>query len=203
LVTEESILFSFRMWVCLKASTYATLTVIIMTVLFSSITVGFSSSSYVRTTFSKPASQGLQVWFDYPYFLEAGPCEYQLVVHAKTSNGFWITNLHWDFGDGSTLDVPFLWESLVSDSRIHGYASAGTYVVSVTASDSAGNTYTGYWGLFDAFPTSCIREPGPMAGNPTPTVSNAIAQSFNRFKSVRSHNLTMTHIASGEPLLFP
>jgi PKD repeat protein len=128
-----------------------------------------------RTIFSTPASQGLQVWFDYPYFLEAGPCEYQLIVHAKTSNGLWITNLHWDFGDGSTLDVPFTWQSVVTDSRTHGYANAGTYTVSVTAYDSAGNSYIGYWGLYDAFPTSCIREPGTTAG-PTSVILNVVFQ---------------------------
>ena len=115
----------------------------------------------------------LKVWFDIPYFLDTPPCSYQLVVHAQTTNGLSIINLHWDWGDGSTLDVPFAGSSQVTDSRTHSYVNAGTYVVSVTATDSAGNTGIGYWGLDDAFPASC-EIPVGTAGV-TPPTSNGTA----------------------------
>jgi hypothetical protein len=65
---------------------------------------------------------------------------YEFNVAAATSNGLWITGLHWDFGDGSTLDVPFSAESAVSDLRYHAYSQSGLYTVSVTAYDSMGNS---------------------------------------------------------------
>ena len=149
----------------MKHASYTALTVLILTISFSSLTYGLSTSPHLKSSSWVPADAGLQVWFDTPYFLEAGPCEYQLVVHAKASSGFTITNLHWDFGDGSILDVPFARESFVSDSRVHGFATARTYVVAVTASDSGGNSAVGYWGISDAFPTSCLRSPQPSTHN--------------------------------------
>ena len=183
---------------CLKSSSYVILTALMITMVLSSVTSGFSLPLQSKTSISASSSQGLQVWFDTPYFLGAGPCDYQLVVHAKTSSGFEITNIHWDFGDGSTLDVPFIGESLVRDSQIHGYATAGTYIVAVTASDSGGNIGTGYWGLYDAFPTSCARALlQPTSSNPTISVSslsinglcvtvNAQAQAGNAHSSITS-----------------
>jgi hypothetical protein len=162
--------------------------VLVLTILSSSITFGLSTSSHTENSFSVPTSQRLQVWFDTPYFLEAGPCKYQLVVHAKTASGLWITGLHWDFGDGSTLNVPFARENQVGDSRIHGYATAGTYIVAVTASDSAGNSATGYWGLFDAFPTSCVRNPLLPTHN-TPTALGTWIERFSKIIKLRSFPL--------------
>jgi hypothetical protein len=156
----------------MKGASYTTLMLLTVTILFSSLTYGFSPSFHAKSSLSAPTGHGLQVWFDTPYFLEAGPCEYQLVVHAQTASGLWITSLHWNFGDGSTLDVPFNGVSQVRDSRVHGYTTQGTYVVGVTATDSAGNTGTGYWGLYHAFPTSCVRLPSPTrGGSPTTMLS--------------------------------
>lgn len=133
----------------------------------------FSTTPHLNSASYGSNGQRVQVWFETPYFLGSGPCQYQLVVHAKTSSGFWITSLHWNFGDGSTMSVPFAAGNQVTDSRVHGYATARTYVVSVTAFDSAGNIGTGYWGLSDAFPSSCVRSPGGITNLPQPMVSNS------------------------------
>lgn len=67
------------------------------------------------------------------------PRAYQFNVSAETASGLTITNLHWDFGDGSTLDVPFSAQNVVGETRYHIYSQAGTYNVSVTATDNSGN----------------------------------------------------------------
>jgi hypothetical protein len=74
------------------------------------------------------------------------------------------------------MDVPFAGSSQVMDSRVHGYATAQTYVVSVVAFDSSGNIGTGYWGLSNAFPTSCVRAPGMTTSNHQPMVLNTESQ---------------------------
>jgi len=191
LVTDESTLGRILVQEVqnVKAWSYLISMALVTTVLFSSVAIGFSSSARVQSSFSWAGNNGLVVWFDYPYFLGEGPCQYQLVIHAKSSNGFWITNLHWNFGDGSALDVRVTWESLVTDSQVHGYVSAGTYVVSVTATDTGGNSYTAYWGLFDAFPTSCIREPGTTSSSVTTIIWNsALFKSITSLDSLRRLN---------------
>lgn len=133
---------------------------------FASSTVpGFSITTPSLASYG-PTDQGLRVWFDNPQFLVGSdPCAYQLYVHAQTSNG-WITNLHWDFGDGSTLDVPFSAQSVVSDARTHIYAGSGPYAVTVTAYDSAGDTGNAGRILTNVMPGSCD----------APIVSNAVVQ---------------------------
>ena len=91
--------------------------------------------------FSSTASQVLQVWFDAaPQLSITYPPAYLFNVAAKTDSGLSITRLHWDFGDGSTLDIPFSGQSQVSDLRAHQYANQANYCVTVTAFDNAGNT---------------------------------------------------------------
>ena len=91
--------------------------------------------------FGVESSQVLTVWFDAaPQLTIAYPPAYLFNVAAKTASGLWITSLHWDFGDGATLDVPFSGQSQVSDIRAHQYATQANYCVTVTAYDSAGNT---------------------------------------------------------------
>jgi PKD repeat protein len=67
------------------------------------------------------------------------PTFYEFNVAAQTSPGLWITCLHWDFGDGSTLNVPYSTRSYVSEARYHQYAQPGVYTVAVTAYDNMGN----------------------------------------------------------------
>jgi len=112
---------------------------LLITVFSSSATSGFSLR-YHPTDSSSPSS-GLQVWFDgTPQLTITYPIFYEFPVAARTSTGRWITDLHWDFGDGSTLDVPFSTESYVSDVRYHAYSQPGQYTVSVTAYDNMGNS---------------------------------------------------------------
>jgi hypothetical protein len=166
------------------------LTVLIVTMMFSSITYGFSASS-LTNPLSVPESRGVQVWFDIPYFLESGPCAYQLVVHARATPGFWVTRLHWDFGDGATMEVYFAGNHEVRDSRTHGYAKAGTYIVTVIASDSAGNTGTVYWGLYNAFPSSCVRTPG-SSGYPGAALSNSVFKQATNLQLPGTCMITVT-----------
>lgn len=67
------------------------------------------------------------------------PTFYEFNVAAQTSPGLWITCLHWDFGDGSTLNVPYSTRSYVSEVRYHQYTQPGVYTVAVTAYDNMGN----------------------------------------------------------------
>jgi hypothetical protein len=130
--------------VCLKYASNVALAFVVITVLFSSLTSGFSLSFYSNTHLSAPSSQGLQVWFDgSPQLIMMYPTNYEFHVVAETSSGLWITDLHWDFGDNSTLDVPFSAQSQVSDMRFHAYSPPGIYTVTVTAYDNTGNSGNG------------------------------------------------------------
>jgi len=96
-----------------------------------------------RITNHPANSQVVQVWFDsLPQLTILYPPAYSFNVAAKTSSGLWITSLHWDFGDGRTLDVPFSTQSQVSEIRTHQYADQNNYCVSVTAQDNVGNVGT-------------------------------------------------------------
>jgi hypothetical protein len=47
--------------------------------------------------------------------------------------------LHWEFGDGSFIDVPYCCQSEVSEVQNHAYAQPGSYTVIVVAYDNNGN----------------------------------------------------------------
>ena len=153
-------------------SAHVALPVLVVTILLSSISFGLSVSLPTRILSSAPGSAGLQVWFDSPQLLDADPCAYQLDVHAQTSGGLWITALHWNFGDGSTLDVAFSAQSVVDDIRTHIYPATGTYVVSVVAYDSAGDSGSAGQTLIDVIPGSCHA----TLANSLSTISNAAIQ---------------------------
>ena len=112
-------------------------------VLVSAVVPGFSLPTRSSVASYGPTDQPLQVWFDSPPQPTLQyPTAFEFNVAAKTSTGLWITSLHWDFGDGSTLDVPFSAQSYVSEARYHIYAQPGAYVVTVTAYDNMGNSGT-------------------------------------------------------------
>ncbi len=67
------------------------------------------------------------------------PQAYSFGVVAKTFPGLWITRLHWEFGDGAFLDVPYCCQSQVSEVQYHAYSRPGSYTVVVVAFDNAGN----------------------------------------------------------------
>ena len=99
---------------------------------------------------------------------------YLFVVYAKTSSDLWITNLHWDFGDGSTLDVPSSAQSFISDTRSHLYQSMGNFTVTVTADDIAGNSGTAALTLTHVVPGICSADAGTTDGSPR--ITNAMVQ---------------------------
>jgi PKD repeat protein len=68
------------------------------------------------------------------------PQAYAFGIVATAAPGFTITRLHWDFGDGTFLDVPYCCQSIVSEVRYHAYQQPGLYQVQVTAYDSEGNS---------------------------------------------------------------
>ena len=67
------------------------------------------------------------------------PQAYSFGVDAQTFPGSWITRLHWEFGDGAFLDVPYCCQSHVSEVQNHAYSQPGSYTVVVVAYDNNGN----------------------------------------------------------------
>jgi hypothetical protein len=84
-------------------------------------------------------SGSLQVVFNSVQVDSTPPQSYSFGVNAKTAPGNWITRLHWEFGDGSFLDVPYCCQSQVSEVQNHAYAQQGSYTVAVVAFDNVGN----------------------------------------------------------------
>ncbi|HUK29175.1 MAG TPA: PKD domain-containing protein [Candidatus Acidoferrales bacterium] len=125
----------------MKHRSYVFLPFLLTTVFLFAIVPGFSIVTHAGI--AGATDEALQVWFNgAPLLITTYPMAYQFTVAAMTSNGLWITNLHWDFGDNSTLDVPFSAQSQVSDMRFHAYSQSGLYTVSVTAYDNGGNSQT-------------------------------------------------------------
>jgi len=67
------------------------------------------------------------------------PQAYSFGVVAKTFPGSSITRLHWEFGDGTFMDVVYCCQSQVSEVQYHAYTQPGSYTVIVVAYDNAGN----------------------------------------------------------------
>lgn len=124
----------------MKATYSISLSIIVLVILSSFIATGYSAPTERGITFHAADSQVVQVWFDSPPQPSAlYPPAYMFNVHATTSSGLWIKSLHWDFGDGSTLDIPFCCQSQISDQRAHKYMNQANYIITVTACDNAGN----------------------------------------------------------------
>jgi PKD repeat protein len=95
----------------------------------------------ITTTTNYQVTNGgpLAVDFDSVQYTQMPPQAYSFGVFAKTYPGFWITNLHWVFGDGAFKDVPYCCQSQVSEVQYHAYPAPGQYTVYVVAYDNAGN----------------------------------------------------------------
>lgn len=145
---------------------------LIMIVLLASIIPGFGISVHQGVAPYGTADQPLQVWFHSPRFISSPPCAYLLNVYAKTSSDLTITSVHWDFGDGSTLDVAYSARSYISDASFHIYQSTGTFTVTVTAYDSGGNSGTSSLTLANVTPGSCTA--GLLLLPSPPSISNAM-----------------------------
>jgi len=70
----------------------------------------------------------------------SSPQSYAFGITVSAAQGFTITRLHWDFGDGIFLDVAYCCQSQVSEVRYHAYEQPGSYLVTVIAYDSGGNS---------------------------------------------------------------
>ena len=70
----------------------------------------------------------------------SAPQAYAFGVTTTASQGATIAKLHWDFGDGIFLDVPYCCQSRVSEVRYHSYQQPGTYTVTVTVYDTSGSS---------------------------------------------------------------
>ncbi len=103
---------------------------------------GTSTISFTVTTTSnyQVATAGpLMVNFNSVQLSTPPPQAYSFGVVAQTSPGLWITRLHWEFGDGAFLDVPYCCQSQISEVQYHAYAQPGSYTVVVVAFDNAGS----------------------------------------------------------------
>ena len=115
--------------------------------------VVFASSIIPSFSVATPSNIApIAVWFDgNPQSTILYPTFYGFNVAAQTSPGLWITILHWDFGDGSTLNSVYSAQSYVSEIRYHQYAQAGVYTVTVTAYDNIGDSATAQITVFWPF----------------------------------------------------
>jgi hypothetical protein len=93
-----------------------------------------TTSSYIVTT-----GGHLTVKFNSVQVDTSSPQAYAFGITATAAPGATITRLHWEFGDGTFLDVPYCCENQVSEVRYHAYQQPGTYTVLIIAYDSAGN----------------------------------------------------------------
>jgi hypothetical protein len=103
---------------------------------------GTTSISFTVTTttnYQVTTNGPLQVNFNSVSLTNPPPQAYAFGVVAKTFPGLWITRLHWEFGDGAFLDVPYCCQRQVSEVQYHAYAQPGSYTVIVVAFDNMGN----------------------------------------------------------------
>jgi len=96
----------------------------------------------VTTTSSYFVSTGgpVTVNFNSVQLDTSSPQAYSFGVTTTASPGATIARLHWDFGDGIFLDVPYCCQSHVSEVRYHAYQQPGTYTVTVIAYDTSGSS---------------------------------------------------------------
>jgi hypothetical protein len=99
-----------------------------------SFTLTTTSSYFVST------SGQVTVNFNSVQLDTSSPQAYAFGVTATASPGSTIARLHWDFGDGIFLDVPYCCQSHLSEVRYHAYQQPGTYTVTVIAYDTGGNS---------------------------------------------------------------
>lgn len=124
-----------------------------------SSTISFTmttTSSYLVTTGGPPSVNFNSIQLD-----TGSPQAYAFGVVAKASPGFAITELDWQFGDGSpVLRFPYCCQSQVSEVRYHSYQAPfqPSYNVVVVAYDSGGNV---------GYATATVNWPTPVPEYPT------------------------------------
>jgi PKD repeat protein len=147
----------------------------------------------VTTTTNYPLMGGgnLKVNFNSVQLDTGSPQNFAFGVLATASPGSSITSLHWDFGDGSTLYVPYCCENQVSEVQYHIYALAGTYNVLVIAYDNGGNfgeaLVTVTWpSPIPEFPATSM----PLLASILMIITTVAISRTKRFKHVNSLELT-------------
>jgi len=146
-----------------------------------------SISFTVTTTTNYPLMGGgnMKVNFNSVQLDTGSPQGFAFGVSATALPGFSITSLDWDFGDGSTLYVPYCCENQVSEVQYHIYALAGTYNVLVIAYDNGGNfgeaLVTVNWPTpVPEFPTTSL----PLLASLLMIITTAAVSRVKRFKHV-------------------
>lgn len=82
----------------------------------------------------------VQVSFNSGGITQSYPQAYSFGVTAAASPGSSIMNLTYQFGDGSSKVSVYCCQAQVSEVQYHIYSQPGTYTVSVTVYDNAGNS---------------------------------------------------------------
>jgi hypothetical protein len=116
-----------------------------------------TTSSYFVTTVGPPTVSFNSIQLD-----TSSPQAYAFGVVATASPGFTITELDWQFGDGSPmLRVPYCCQSVVSEVQYHTYQPPfqQSYTVTVIAYDNSGGN-AGY-------ATATVNWPTPVPEYPT------------------------------------
>jgi PKD repeat protein len=119
------------------------------------------------------------------------PASFTFVVTPAASNGAAIRNLRVDWGDGSVRDL-----GAVSGTSVqsHVYANDGTYVVTATVTDAAGNSNTvssSVTVLEAALPTIILTPSVPSTGgNPDTVVTFTIQVTPPSGVNIRSASIT-------------
>ena len=103
-------------------------------------TISFTITT--TTNYFMTSTGSVEVKFDSIQLTQLPPQAYAFGVNVKTSPGSWITRILWQFGDGSSKDVPYCCQSQISEVQYHAYPQPGSYVVTAAAFDNTGN-----WGF--------------------------------------------------------
>lgn len=102
-------------------------------------TTSISFTVTTTTNYQVTTGGALNVNFNSVQLSTLPPQAYSFGVVAKTFPGLWITRLHWEFGDGAFMDIPYCCQSQISEVQYHAYKQPGSYTVIVVAYDNAGN----------------------------------------------------------------
>ena len=116
-----------------------------------------TTSSYFVTTAGPPTVSFNSIQLD-----TSSPQAYAFGVLATASPGFTITELDWQFGDGSPmLRVPYCCQSQVSEVQYHSYQPPfqQSYTVTVIAYDNSGGS--------PGYATATVNWPTPVPEYPT------------------------------------
>ena len=119
----------------------------------------------------------VQVSFNSSEITQSYPQAYSFGVTATASPGALIMNLTYQFGDGSSKVSVYCCQAQVSEVQYHIYSQPGTYTVTVTAYDNAGNSGS---------VQKLVTWPGGLNGqqsDPTYMASQTLVAAYRSWKS--------------------